>query len=83
MRQMFYTEILITIIVASFTIASTNYIAACQELKNRFKKDSEELSEGMSKNELRCKEKGKFTKIHFHETYYVAEYNYLIVKRQF
>ena len=72
-----------TIIVASFTFASTDYTAVCQELKNYFKKHSEELSEGMSKNELRCKEKGKNTKIHFHETYYVAEYHYLIVKRQF
>ena len=59
-----------TIIVASFTTASTNYNAVCQEYQNWIKDFHKQGDEEDIKKELRCKEKGKMTNIHFHESCY-------------
>ena len=69
MRQIFCTKILITIIVASFTAASTNYTAVCHEYQNWIN-DFDIGGDENDKKELRCKEKGKMTNIHFHETWF-------------
>ena len=58
-----------TIIVASFTTASTNYTAVCQEYQNWIN-DFRIQGDENDKKELRCKEKGKMTNIHFYETCY-------------
>ena len=68
MRQIFYTEILLIIIVTFFTTASTSYTAVCQEYKNWIKDFHKKGDEEDIKKELRCKEKGKMTNIHFHKT---------------
>ena len=69
MRPIFFTEILMTTIVSSFTTASTNYTAVCQEYKTWIE-DFYIMNDEQDKKELRCKEKGKMTNIHFHKTCY-------------
>ena len=58
-----------TIIVASSTTANTNYTDVCQEYKNWIE-DFYISGDEHDKKVLRCKEKGKMTNIHFHETWF-------------